>query len=223
MGNLRISAERSSPTKSVARAVRVFYSKAFADAPIRRGDLKTRHSFFCARELVVKPQAQGEGIMEEENKKNYAKRDSYALASEMLQDAILHNYPLQAIAIEESIISDRLWSALKSVNIANGRHETMGAALKEWERIKKDNSVDNPFDAEIETLYDRLCNWWDCRNKLIHGIVKSSVGLGPKTTAEKFLQSANAAAKKGEELVRLVKNWSKKKVYKAKKDKGLKQ
>lgn len=159
--------------------------------------------------------------MKEENKKNYAKRDSYALASAMLEDAIMHNYPLEAIAIEESIISDRLWSALRSVNIANGKHESLGAALERWKKLKKDNSAANPFDAEIETIYTKLSNWWECRNKLIHGIVKSPTGLGPKITAEKFLKSANDAAKKGKELVRFVKNWSKKKVYKSKKDKGL--
>jgi hypothetical protein len=159
--------------------------------------------------------------MKEENKKNYAKRDSYALASVMLEDAVLHNYPLQAIAIEESILSDRLWSALNSVNVKNGKHESMGTALEVWKKLKKDNSAANPFDAEIETIYTKLSNWWECRNKLIHGIVKSPTGLGPKITAEKFLKSANDAAKKGKELVRFVKNWSKKKVYKSKKDKGL--
>jgi hypothetical protein len=162
----------------------------------------------------------GDVIMKEENKKNYAKRDSYALASVMLEDAILHNYPLQAIAIEESIISDRLWSALRSVNITNGKHESLGAALEKWKILKKNSSEENPFDGEIEPLYINLSNWWNCRNKLIHGIVKSPTGLGPVVTAEKFVKSANDAAKKGKELVRLVKNWSKKKVYKAKKSKA---
>lgn len=159
--------------------------------------------------------------MKEENKKNYAKQNSYALASVMLDEAILHNYPLQAIAIEESIISDRLWSALGSVNIGNGKHESMGAALQAWKMLKKNKSAANPFDEEIEALYTKLSNWWDCRCKLIHGIVKSPTGIGPKITADKFIKSANETAKKGRKLVRLVKNWSKKKVYKSKKAKDL--
>ena len=51
-GNPRISAERSSPTKSVARAVRVFIIHvlfwAFADASVRRGRLGALHFFFAA-------------------------------------------------------------------------------------------------------------------------------------------------------------------------------
>ena len=61
VGNPRISAERSLPTKSVARAVRVFYSKAFVDASIRRGDLKTRYFFFLRKGVAVK-QSAGKGM-----------------------------------------------------------------------------------------------------------------------------------------------------------------
>ena len=47
-------------------------------------------------------------------KKNYAKRDSYALAFEMISTAIRHNFPLQAIAAEASIMSEvQIWNAKK--------------------------------------------------------------------------------------------------------------
>ena len=62
--------------------------------------------------------------------KNYAKRDSYALAFEMISTAIRHNFPLQAIAVEESIMSDRIWSALNASKTNGGSKETLGRALE---------------------------------------------------------------------------------------------
>ena len=152
----------------------------------------------------------------ETTKKNYAKRDSYALASKLIDEAIVHNFPLQAITIEESIISDRLWSALKSVKVKSQKHESMGTALEVWKNLRKDSSKENPFDEEMENLREKLTNWWDRRNKLIHGIAKSPVGGRPQITAVNFVKSAVDAANDGKELVRIVKNWSQKKIRKAK-------
>ena len=45
--------------------------------------------------------------------KNMRKYESYKLAFEMIEDGIANKCPLQSIAIEESIMSDRLWAALK--------------------------------------------------------------------------------------------------------------
>ena len=45
-------------------------------------------------------------MVTDSTKKNYAKRDSYALAFGMIATAIHHNFPLQAIAVEKNIISD---------------------------------------------------------------------------------------------------------------------
>ena len=153
---------------------------------------------------------------DKDTKKNYAKRDSYALAFGMIATAIHHNFPLQAIAVEESIISDRLWSALNASETSGGKKETLGKALDTWKELVK-NGVSNPLGEEAESMREDLASWWDSRNKLIHGIVKSFRGDGPKIIAANFERSAMKAAVKGEELARQVCNWSAKQVHKAKK------
>lgn len=149
-------------------------------------------------------------------KKNYAKRDSYALAFDMITTAIHHNFPLQAIAVEESIISDRLWSALNASKEKGGKKETLGKALDTWKELAK-NGEPKPLGEEAESMREGLASWWDSRNKLIHGIVKSFRGDEPKIVAANFEHSAMKAAVKGEELARQVCNWSTKQVRKVKK------
>ena len=149
-------------------------------------------------------------------KKNYAKRDSYALAFEMISTAIRHNFPLQAIAVEESIMSDRIWSALNASKTNGGSKETLGRALEEWKRLLKGGNP-HPIGEEAEAMRKDLANWWDSRNKLIHGIVKSFRGEEPKVSATIFERSAMKSAIKGYELARRICNWSKTQIRKAKK------
>ena len=153
---------------------------------------------------------------DKDTKKNYAKRDSYALAFGMISTAIHHNFPLQAIAVEESIISDRIWSALNASKPTGGKKETLGRALEEWKHLMK-NGVLFPIGEEAEPMRENLVSWWDSRNKLIHGIVKSFRGKEPQLAAANFERSAMKSAVKGLELARQVCNWSHKQIRKARK------
>ena len=154
---------------------------------------------------------------DKDTKKNYAKRDSYALAFGMISTAIHHNFPLQAIAVAESIISDRLWSALNASKPTGGKKETVGKALEVWKHLMK-NGVPFPSGEEAEPMRENLVSWWDSRNKLIHGIVKSFRGKEPQLAAANFERSAMKAARIGEELARNSCNWSQKQIRKARKD-----
>lgn len=147
--------------------------------------------------------------MEEVNRK---KAKSYALAHEMIEESISRKCPLQAIAIEESIISDRLWSALNAKSSAPAyKHETLGNALRVWSKENQPKA----FGYEGLT-FQTLTRWYDSRNKLLHGIVKSFRGEGPKLAAVKFRKSAMQAARDGLLLVRLVEKWSKRQVRRSK-------
>ena len=149
-------------------------------------------------------------------KKNMRKYESYKLAFDMIDEGIVGNCPLQSIAVEESIMSDRLWSALNATKEKGRKHETLGKALTAWRELKAKGQP-TPFDAEAEAMYEGLQRWWDKRSRLIHGIVKSFRGKGPQTTAAKFRQSAMNAAKLGKELARNVCNWSSKQISKSRK------
>ena len=67
-------------------------------------------------------------------------------------------------------------------------------------------------------MRENLVRWWDSRNKLIHGIVKSFRGEKPKIAAANFERSAMKAAAKGLELAKQVCNWSHKQILKTRKD-----
>lgn len=145
--------------------------------------------------------------------KNYAKYRAYALAYTMINNALEHRCPLQAITIEESILSDRLWSTL-NVGLQKRKLGTLGQALREWK--PKGAGVRNQnvarFDAEMELLFPRIEKWWNCRNDLLHGIAKSWQGEGPLVDASDFQSKAMSVAKEGLTLANKVKSWTQKQI-----------
>ncbi len=154
--------------------------------------------------------------------KNYAKYESYALAFRLIDESVRHNFPLQAIAIEESVIADRLWSTL---NIGKpptrSKNKTLGDALREWKpKDSVKESKRNPnrllFDEEMECLCPDLGKWWKKRNVVLHGIVKSAHGESPNISADEFEDKALVVARKGLELAREVDKWTKKRIHRAK-------
>ena len=149
-------------------------------------------------------------MKQSEDKKNYAKQDSYALAFALINGGIRHAYPLEAIVAEESILADRLWSVINAKKTKGGKRETLGKALKTWKDYKDGGYSENPFDEEMDSLLPDLTNWWSRRNILVHGIVKSFRGEAPGIRAQNFIRSAMRTAKKGLELATQVSNWSKK-------------
>ena len=156
-------------------------------------------------------------------KKNYAKRDSYALAFRMIDDALRFGCPLQAIAIEESILTDRLSSTL-NVGDENGKPcVSLGGALNKW-KPKDPKAKAHPtailFDQEMEALYPRLDTWRKERNCLLHGLAKSIQGKGPDINADDFVIRALKAANEGLTLVKKVKNWVQKQVRNVRKGSG---
>ena len=162
----------------------------------------------CARQKESKMSK-----VEQKSRKNYAKRDSYALAFRMIDHAIKYDCPLQAITIEESILADRLWATL---NVGKSRRSlgTMNAALVQWKPTNGSSVNKNAkrFDEYMEALYPRLKIWWKDRNKLLHGIAKSFQGDGPEIPADDYIRTAMTTANEGLELVNAVMKWSRKQI-----------
>jgi hypothetical protein len=156
------------------------------------------------------------------DKKNYPKYDSYRLAFGMIDDALKCGCPLQAITIEESILTDRLSSTL-NVGISKGKpYKTLGSVLNAWRpknKNKQPHSNAKLFDLEMNNLYERLDKWREARNNLLHGLVKSFQGEEPETPAGDFIKTATKQAEEGLYLVKKVKNWVQKQVRNAKKAK----
>jgi hypothetical protein len=141
---------------------------------------------------------------------NTAKEKAYALAFGMINTALEKGCPLQAITIEESILTDRLSSTLNAKKEKKTPCSTLNRALKEWANQLK--SGESLFDEKMSALRPSLYAWWDERNELLHGIVKSPCGEGPTIPAEDFLERAEKAAREGLDLARKVVRWTQKQV-----------
>ena len=152
-------------------------------------------------------------------KKNHAKYELYALAFRMIDDALQHGCPLQAIAVEESILTDRLSSTLNAGRVKASPKTSLGKALGEW-KPKSAKSSPNAnaalFDGEMEKMYPSLRQWWDDRCALLHAIVKSSQGEAPALSPDAFVALANKTAKTGLALSRRVDNWTRRRIRAAK-------
>lgn len=157
--------------------------------------------------------------MMEKREKNREKEASYRLAYSMINDALRKDCPLQAITIEESILADRLWSTLNVDRSPTEKMGTLGLALNQWQPGLDKNG--NPisanrnaalFDQEMEDICYLIRHWWNERNLLLHGIVKSPQGTGPGIKAADYQHRAYMAALAGLCLSNKVKNWVSKKV-----------
>jgi hypothetical protein len=143
---------------------------------------------------------------------NAAKYLSYKLAFGRMRAAIEAGYPLEAVAIAESIITDRL---LSFANHHGARLEpsrtTLGPAL----RKARDSS-----EAVDTDLFDSVGEWAKQRNEVLHSIAKSGQGEGPRISAEKFLAHADHVARTGLHLATEVKNWHRRQMNRSKVENG---
>ncbi len=151
-------------------------------------------------------------------KKNTPKFNAYRLAFGMIKDALEKECPLQAIAIEESVLTDRLSSTLNVGRPNRRAKSSLGCALCEW-HPKKSNASRNAalFDDYMEMQFPKLDAWWKNRNALLHGIAKSAQGHPPEIDAGDFMAYAMRTAKEGLTLVRKVDAWTKRQISAARK------
>lgn len=145
--------------------------------------------------------------------KNKSKYLSYKKAWEQINAALDQGFFLEAITIEESIISDRLLSYILGVepkaklDIKSG----LGKLISHWRKhagkllIQSDNS-------DLGEITDI---WRTKRNSAVHGLVKSTPGT-PTTQPDDFLELARQTAEDGKTLARKIQNWHKKMLLKSK-------
>ena len=164
--------------------------------------------------------------------KNIQKGLAYKLAHEQINAAINSRppFPIEAIAIEESILSDRLYSALvarrpiraEKIQSNNRKPAEFGTILGEIVEIPSFNASSRIFTTRPEfddlnaALSEKggvksLFDWKEARNKFVHGLARS---LHPKETtqigSDVYYEKGLAVAREGLELVRIVETWSQK-------------
>lgn len=132
---------------------------------------------------------------------NVRKSDSFREAWARIKLARAHGFFLEAVAIEESIIFDRLLAYLHRtyefpVTTPRGKHHSLNDLIKELRRREPQRTV-----RDGTCMADAIRCWADMRNQVVHSIVRSKPGT-PTRPVDEFLSGAEAAAKRGEMLAR---------------------
>jgi hypothetical protein len=141
-------------------------------------------------------------------KGNAGKYYCYKEAWDRIRNALKRGFYLEAVTLEESIISDRLISYLKwvgAIKSQNG-YPSFRNLINKW---KKQNSY-GMADDECSNLQTKVDKWRENRNEVVHGIVKSYPCPVPRSI-NNFLKMAKCTAQEGAKLARLICNWTRKK------------
>ncbi|PZO44114.1 MAG: hypothetical protein DCF19_02590 [Pseudanabaena frigida] len=143
---------------------------------------------------------------------NVNKYESYREAWSRIKLAQENHFFLEAITIQESIISDRLISFLSRPESSNplykkrnGQFPSFYEIIEHWRSEFSDVIQSGSYPDLIEAVNQ----WRKTRNEAIHAIVKSDPGE-PTQPINLFLQKAKEVAQEGEKLAREVSKWCKK-------------
>jgi hypothetical protein len=105
--------------------------------------------------------------------------------------AIEHSFFLEATALMESLISDRLESRLGELIKAPVSFDTIGNLLNSLRKLEKDTVLKKIMNKQINS-------WCGDRNAVIHQAAK--IELGKKKEWNDFLKQAEKTAKDGRKI-----------------------
>ena len=144
---------------------------------------------------------------------NVAKYLSYREAWSRIKQAQEQAFYLEAVTLEESIITDRLISYLVSKGIIKRADElhkypNFSDLIKKWKRMHAPIYI-RVKSREFHDLQTAVDIWRRRRNKVVHGMVKSHPGTATDDILN-FLEEAKLTAAEGEILACGVSSWVKK-------------
>jgi Arc/MetJ-type ribon-helix-helix transcriptional regulator len=145
---------------------------------------------------------------------NSNKYESYREAWSRIKQAQENQFFLEAITIQESIISDRLISFLTNSKVKKplsknkyGNWPSFGNLIQHW-RSESPEGVKYGKSPDQIDLIEAVDQWRNNRNDAIHAIAKSDPGE-PTQDIDIFLQQAQEVAERGEYLAKAICSWHK--------------
>lgn len=127
------------------------------------------------------------------------RHNAYQAALGQISNALQDGYYLEAIALEECLISNCLFNFLNGIGTKLSK-PSFHALLKEV-ADKQDSAYDYPRE-----LLGELDKWRKARNTAIHGFI-SSTSVEFDLSRANFHESAKATALSGEECCKVVVSW----------------
>lgn len=135
------------------------------------------------------------------------KKERYTEAYARIDSSIASKHYFEAIAIQESILSDRIASFLDSLDLLGTDHihrQGFASLITLWRiAVHTPGAIWEP----CEDLIQEVDSWRKKRNKYVHGLVKFPHQKANIPTTKEFLQGAKEAALKGKALSRSVSDW----------------
>lgn len=124
----------------------------------------------------------------------------YKLAFDRLDEALVEGWLLEAISLEESIITDRLLSIVGSDGDPASCRQSLSSLIAQAKKAMTGSGA--PVEGDI---FNELDQWRDARNECVHAFCKLDDHAYADNSAEIFREKMWETAKKGRELVDLVK------------------
>ncbi len=118
-------------------------------------------------------------------------------ARQHIEKSIAEGYHCEAIAIIESVITDRLESRLSYLKQTNIGFRTLGSAISELKGCEE--------DSVIKAMLCALDNWREKRNSALHELVKIEEGQ-PILQWDQRIQSLSSSAGEGYYLLKKLYN-----------------
>ena len=127
----------------------------------------------------------------------------YKLAFERMDEALEEGWLLEAISLQESIISDRLLSVLRYYGNNLESFQSLGRLITACRLL-----VTGSVEKGDEDFFEELDKWRVGRNRCIHEFCKMDRYAHDESSVEIFTQTMFETAKRGRELVDLAKEFS---------------
>ena len=126
-----------------------------------------------------------------------ARRELYGNAISRINNAIEHRYPLEAIALIESMLADRLEARLAHLHHQSPAKRNLSTLGKLTDELSNKASKEGD---EAKYIYEEVKTWANRRNEALHEMVKLAEG-SEKDWKEK-VGEAQATAEAGLPLFR---------------------
>jgi hypothetical protein len=159
--------------------------------------------------IVTKKQNEKLLIFMSSNSKNISKYLSYKEAWTRIEQAQKQDFYLEAVTLEESVMTDRLISYLVKKGVIEPSTKLSKYNFSNLIQLWKEQNAPIQIKVkaiEINNLQIAVDRWRERRNKIVHGMVKSHPGH-PTEDIVDFLAEAKLTAKEGENLARAVSYW----------------
>ena len=134
-------------------------------------------------------------------KKQIGRYLRYKLAFDRLDESLEEGWLLEAISLEESIITDRLISILEAKDVSVSGKQSLSNLIAQAKKAMTGSGLTAKGD-----FFHELDLWRDARNECVHAFCKLDDHAYADNSAEVFTEKMWETANKGRDLVDLVKH-----------------